>query len=395
MPTKGSYRKQGENSWEIRLSFGKNPIINKYDRYRETFYGTEKQCQERINELNYEYRHGSKPQSNTFTVAEYLNYWYEKYVKEELKPTTQRWYKMLMDKHIIPFIGKYKLADIGPLHIENFYNQRRQEVGNYNIRDIHTCLSSAFNRAFMWRMKNDKFMDQVEPIPRKERQKLKKSGNQKIVWTPEEAFGFLRFAKLYAGRRYYLYLIALTTGLRRGENLGLMWKYIDFENQIITVAGQVTENGYEDYVKDNEERYIYLFDYLKEELEVYKELQDKEKDLAKELYNNNDWLHSQPNGKLLMCCHNVTHRFQDDIVAFNALREEKNIRPVPVISLHRLRNTYASLLYECFGVHKELIADILGHYDPDFSDSYIHKTIKGQKEYLNRFGDFLKNPPQN
>jgi integrase len=388
MPTKGSYRRQGESSWEIRLSMGKNPMTNQYDRYRETFHGTEKECKSRLDTLLYEYRNGMKPQQNTMSVAEYLDYWYENYVTKELKPTTQRWYKMLIDKHIKGYIGKYKLSDIGPLHVEQLYNQRREDVGNYNIKDIHTCLSSAFNRAYIWRMKREKFMDQVEPIPRKERQKLAKGSKKKVVWGCEEAIEFLKYTKLNSGRRYYLYLFALMTAIRRGENLGMKWQYLDSKNKIITVAGQLIESGYEDYVKDNEERYIYYPDFLAEELDKLHALQSQEKLLLGNSYDRkNDWVHAGSNGKILMCCHNVTHRFDDDLADFNRGRENQ----IEVISFHDLRHTCATLLREAFGMSVKEISEVLGHYDPKFTDkTYIHDKIKGQGEMLNKLGDMLK-----
>lgn len=388
MPTKGSYRKQGENSWEIRLSMGKNPVTNEYDRYRETFHGTEGECKKRLDNLLYEYRNGMKPQQNTMSVAEFLDYWYEKYVKVELKPTTQRWYKMLIDKHIKGYIGKYKLNDITPLHVENFYNDRRSEVGNYNIKDIHICLSSAFNRAYKWRMMKEKFMDKIEPIPRKERQKLAKGSKLKATWTLDEATDFLKYAKENSGRRYYLYLIALTTAIRRGENLGLKWKYIDFDNHFITVAGQLIESGYEDYVKDNEERYIYLPNFLAEELDKYRKIQVSEEILLGNVYDKeSNWVHSGHDGKIIMCCHNVTHKFREDIMKFNEGRE----KAIPQIAFHDMRHTCATLLREAFGMSVKEISEVLGHYEPKFTDrTYIHDKIKGQGEVLNRFGDILK-----
>jgi integrase len=367
---------------------GKNPVTNEYDRYRETFHGTEGQCKDRLSDLLYEYRNGLKPQQNTMTVAEYLDYWYDNYVTKELKPTTQRWYRMLIDKHIKGYIGKYKLADVGALHIEQLYSQRREEVGNFNIRDIHICLSSAFNRAYKWRMKRDKFMDQVDPIPRKERQKLAKGSRNKEVWSCEEAIDFLKYAKENTGRRYYLYLFALMTALRRGENLGMKWKYLDSKNKIITVAGQLIESGYEDYVKDNEERYIYYPDFLIEELDKYHAVQSQEKLLLGKAYDGkDDWVHAKGDGNIIMCCHNVTHRFNDDLAAFNLQREVS----VPVIQLHYLRHTCATLLREAFGLSVKEISEILGHYDPKFTDkTYIHDKIKGQGEILNKFGEILK-----
>jgi integrase len=367
---------------------GKNPVTNEYDRYRETFRGTEGQCKDRLADLLYEYRNGLKPQQNTMTVAEYLDYWYDNYVTKELKPTTQRWYRMLIDLHIKGYIGKYKLSDIGALHVEQLYSQRREEVGNFNIRDIHICLSSAFNRAYKWRMKRDKFMDQVDPIPRKERQKLAKGNKNKEVWSCEEAIDFLKYAKENTGRRYYLYIFALMTALRRGENLGMKWKYLDSKNRIITVAGQLIESGYEDYVKDNEERYIYYADFLAEELDKYHAIQSQEKLLLGNAYDRkNDWVHAKGDGKVIMCCHNVTHRFNDDLAAFNLQREVS----VPVIQLHYLRHTCATLLREAFGLSVKEISEILGHYDPKFTDkTYIHDKIKGQGEILNKFGEILK-----
>lgn len=383
---KGSYRKQGEDSWEIRFSLQKNQQTGKYDYYRETFHGTETECKDRMETLAAEFKLNGKPVNMNMTVSQFLDYWCKEYVIPELKVTTQTWYKQLIDTHIKPYIGKIKLGDLTSLHIQQFYNKRRPIIGNYNTKDVHICLSSAFNRGYKWRMLKNKFMDQVEPIPRKERKMMRQTASR-VVWTADQAISFLNYARMNWERQYYIYFIALTTGLRLGENVGLKWGRIDLKKREIIVDHQVQsiDGEYVENVKGGLGG-IYIFDLLLKELEEYKSLQGKDREDHPKEYSKAGWVHADELGNLLMKPLSVSHRFPKDLDKFNKFRRKNELPENPVITFHDLRHSCATLLHEHFKVPLEVVCEILRQSDPSFTrKQYTHPTVSIQKEALNNF----------
>lgn len=390
---KGSYRQRGENSWEIRFSLGKNPVTKKYEYYRETFRGTEEECQNRVDDLAYEFRHGKTPKNSSIILAEFLDYYFEHFVEEQLKPSTQRLYRLTIDKHIKPYsVARYKLNDLTPLHIERHYNELRKIKSPGILKDIHIVLSSALRQAYIWDYIPDKFkIDKVKPIPAKEQQILKKRAKKKRkVWDPQQVLDFLEWVRGKGLRRYFIYLIASTIGLRRGENMALKWSNIHFDKQYISLEGSITENRYEEYLKEDY-RNVFLFPFLKEELRKYKDIQEKEKTEHKGLYLDEDWVHADQLGQLLMRPDTISHKFQNDIKGFNNERISKGLEPFPRITFHDLRHTCGSLLYNYFGVTLDVVAEILGHKSgPGFlRETYIDDDVSVQKNAFKGFDDLF------
>lgn len=390
---KGSYRRRGETSWEIRFSLGKNPVTKKYEYYRETFHGTEEECQNRVDDLAYEFRHGKTPKNSSIILADFLDYYYENFAIPQLKRSTQRQYKQTMDDYIKPYpIARYKIKDLTPLHVERHYNELRKTKSPGIVLDVHTVLSSAMRQAYIWDYIENKFkIDKVKPIPTKELQVLKKQAKKRRkTWKSQQVLDFLEWIRSRGLRRYFIYLIASTLGVRRGENLALKWTNIHFDKEYISLEGSITENVYEEYLKVDY-RNVFLFPFLRDELEKYKDIQDQEKEQYRDLYSSEGWVHADQLGNLLMRPDSITHRFVRDIAEFNKERESRGLEPLPRIAFHDLRHTCGSLLYNYFGVPLEIIAEILGHKSgAEFlRETYIEDDVAVQREAFKGFDDMF------
>ena len=130
--------------------------------------------------------------------------------KHTLKPKTYASYEWILRKHIIPEIGHLKLTAIQPIHLQNLYSKKINEgLSKKTVRHIHATTRRVLNQAVRWNLIYNNPTNQVTPP------KLEKSLPK--VWTIEEAQKFL---SANAEHRWYaIYLIALTTGARRGEIL--------------------------------------------------------------------------------------------------------------------------------------------------------------------------------
>jgi integrase len=354
---KGSCRSQGDGSYELRATVNGIP-------WRETFYGTEEDANAYLDNKILEFKIRKKPKQANITFGKFLDIYEHDFIDEQLKRTTKRLYNMTIRKYIRPYdIVNINLRDLTAGHVEQHYIKLRKEVSLNIVKDVHTVMCSIFRQAYIWDYIEDRFkIDKVEPIPAKDRQILKKKAKQKRrVWSAQTVYDFLVWIRNRGQRRYFIYLIALTVGFRRGENMALRWdESINFEKRKINISGSITDNVYEEYTKEEGSyRSVHMFNALYNELKLYKELQDKETSLNNIVHEG--WVHSNPEGKLLMRPDRITHLFQKDIEAFNQERIQQGKPELPKITLHDQRHTCATLLNKYFGVPIEIVSEILGH----------------------------------
>lgn len=184
--------------------------------------------------------------------------------------------------------------------------------------------------------------------------------------TEDELLKFFEAAK--GDRLFAAYVLAATTGLRRGELLGLCWDCIDIENGVITVQRQllVLKDGLtlEETTKSKSGmRSIVLTDDAIRELKAHRKRQAQEKLRAGEAYQNNGLVFCKEDGTPLDP-REFTKRFQRHLEAAG----------LPRVRLHDLRHTHASLLL-ARGVHPKVVQERLGHSSITMTlDLYSHLT---------------------
>lgn len=155
--------------------------------------------------------------------------WLESILKSTLRISTFDNYSKAIRKRIIPALGKLKLKDVNPDHIQSFYvSLSREGLSPEYIRYLHSILKSFFK--YQVRLQNiTKNVVEIAIPPRIGRKEQK-------TWTIEEAVRFLDVAKEDNPVYYVVYVLALYTGLRRGEVLSLRWKDCDLKQGKISVC---------------------------------------------------------------------------------------------------------------------------------------------------------------
>jgi integrase len=189
--------------------------------------------------------------------------------------------------------------------------------------------------------------------------------------TEEELLTFFDAAR--NDRLYAAYVLAATTGLRRGELLGLCWDSVDLENGVITVQRQllVLKEGItlEEATKSRSgRRSIVLTDDAIRELKAHRKRQLQERLLMGEAYQDHGLVFCKEDGTPLDP-REFTKRFQRHL--------EK--AGLPKVRLHDLRHTHASLLL-ARGVHPKIVQERLGHSSITMTlDLYSH-LVPGLQE---------------
>ena len=215
----GQIVKRGEKTWVVRIFMGRDG--NGKRRYlNKTIRGTKKAADTYLNKTLTEISAGTFVESSPTTIEEYLDKWLETAARPRLRDNTYREYAGLIERYVKPALGAMRLSEMRPLEIQKFYIElSEKDLSPRTVRFTHSVLTSAFKQAVRWRLLAHNPCDSAE-LPRK-------ASAEMHSLTPAEAARFLKEAE--SDRWSSLFVLALATGLRPSEYLGLKWSDIDLE----------------------------------------------------------------------------------------------------------------------------------------------------------------------
>ena len=238
----GSVRQRKDGRWEGRVVIG-------YDekglpRTKNVLAKTKRECQEKLKQLR-ETVTGSRTEKvcSEMPFGEWLDFWYQNYVKPQIRPTTQANYEAKIYQHIIPELGKIPLNQLAQKDLQQFYARmkmggrliRTEQFGkglsDSMVRGLHAACRSALEKAVQEEL--------IRTNPAVGCKLPPKRGREMQVLSSEELQRFLIQAQ--AEGYFELFLLDLCTGLRRGELLALQWDDLDFKTGTLTVNKQVYE----------------------------------------------------------------------------------------------------------------------------------------------------------
>jgi integrase len=187
--------------------------------------------------LQYESQNSIYIARSAATLTAYLREWLPAYNKGRIVETTYATYQMYLDKHILPALGKLKLQELLPIHVQRFYGSLLRTLSGKSVRKIHFLLNRAFRDAVRNQLLRANPCDAVVP-PRHE-----------ILPPGRKAFrprlcadaDVLRLMDAVSGTiDEVCILLASVGGLCRGEVLGLTWGDVDFTGSRISVQQTYT-----------------------------------------------------------------------------------------------------------------------------------------------------------
>lgn len=359
----GSIYRRPDGTWVGQVSIGYDPATGKLKR--KSFYGkTRKEVADKIAQALQELKSGTFVEPTQTTFGDWLDKWLTSYKKSQLKPSTYESYEMLINVHIKPALGKVPLAKLQAHMLQSFYNEKLEKgradgkggLSTRMVRYLHAIIRQALQQAVKEGLLARNVADATSPPTVKNKQMR--------PLTEEELLTFFEAAQ--EDRLFPAYVLAATTGLRRGELLGLCWDCVDLEQGIITVKRQllVLKDGLalEETTKSKSgRRSVVLTDDAIRELKAWRKRQAQEKLLLGEAYQDNGLVFCKEDGTPLDP-REFTKRFQ-------RLLEKAGL---PKVRLHDLRHTHASLLL-ARGVHPKVVQERLGHSSITITlDLYSH-----------------------
>src|SRR3712207_2064626 len=169
------------------------------------------------------------------TVGAYLESWLAD-IEGTVRRHTFEQYKSVVNKHLIPALGRAKLTDLQRPAIRKLYREKKQSgLKSRTVEYIHVTLHKALNDAVGDRLLTYNPTEGLK-LPQKDAEETKA-----LRLSPAQASALLCAAR--EDRLEALYVVALHTGLRRGELLALRWNDIDFEKGTLRVYRSLNQHG--------------------------------------------------------------------------------------------------------------------------------------------------------
>lgn len=227
---RGYIRKRGERSWQLVYDIPRGTDGKRRQRY-ETIQGTKRQAEARLTEILDGVNRGEHHDVTRLTVSEYLDLWLRDYAAARVRPRTLSGYQSIVESAIKPALGLVRLADLTGRQVDAFYTRHLQEGRSaYTVIHYHRLLRQALGQAVKWDMLNRNVTDGVTPPTRRK--------PEFRTLAAEEVHALLAAA---ASTNYHVPLhLAIHTGLRRSEILGLRWKDVDLKGFQLTVSQTMT-----------------------------------------------------------------------------------------------------------------------------------------------------------
>lgn len=308
-------------------------------------------------------------------VDEWLDYWAENIASVRVRARTLDSYRSMIRMHLNPYIGKRRLDQLQPEHLEQTYRQLLGKgLSPATVLRVHRML----HRALKIAMQRERVARNVATLVEPPRQERPKTPDPLDV---EECKRVLAAAE--GLRNSARWTVALALGLRQSEALALQWKDIDLDRGTLSVRRGLHRVPGEGLVftepkTDRSRRTIAVPAPLIEALRKHRIAQNEERLLAGTEWDDWDLVFTQPNGRPL--------DKHSDYEAWIRLLNRAGVRH---IRLHDGRHTAATLLLSA-GVHPRVVMELLGHSQMrTTTDIYSHVMPALAQEAADRMAKTL------
>jgi integrase len=341
---------------------------------RKTLYGkTRREVDEKLTAAKADRDSGLLFDADSLMVARYLERWLADSVRDTVKATTYETYERLMRLHLIPALGRVKLKNLTPAHVRGLYREKLDSgLSPASVQRVHALLHKALKQAV-----NDglvaRNVTQAVKAPRQQRKEIP-------TLNQEQARIFLEAAK--GDRLEALYLLAIHTGLRQGELLGLKWGDVDLDRGTLQVRRilSAAKNGPTFTTpKNNQGRSVRLTAQAMQALRDHRKRQVEERLKHDGFWQDYGFVFTTLVGTPLNR-HNVFSR------SFKPLLRRAELPDMP---FHALRHSFATLMLSG-GEHPKVVQEIMGHSGIRVTmDFYSHVLPDMQKGAVDRLGAML------
>lgn len=370
----GTIRQRKDGRWEARFVVGVDPGTGK-DIRRSIYAPTQKEARRKMTEAIAALDRNDYKDPCKMTVGQWLDIWKAEYLGG-IKDNTAVGYERKIDQRIKPAMGAVRLDALNPHTVQKFYNSLTADgLAPKSVKNIHGILHKALQQAVKLNYIRANPTEGCT-LPRIVKKELK----------PLDEAQSRAFLAVIKGHRFeVLFTVALFTGMREGELLGLMWDCVDFERGTILVDKQLlinrkNGNQYElSTTKNTKSRTITAAPWIMQLLRQHKAQQAAQRLKAGPCWEDSGLVFTNALGGHL-AIPTVYKQFR--AVAESIGRHDARF--------HDLRHSYAVAALRA-GDDPKTVQENLGHYTAAFTlDVYAHVTEQMKQDSAQRMEGYIK-----
>jgi integrase len=221
----GTIKHRSDGRWEAMFTLPNSR--------RKSLYGkTRKEVQEKLRAALRDLDAGLDLAAGRQTVGQCLDRWLDDVVKPRVRPKTHKDYAQLIRLYINPALGRVQLAKLSPAHVQKMMgDMTAQGLSPRTVQYTRGVLRSALGQALKWGIVSRNVATLVDP-PRMEKKRV-------TALSAEQARKLLDSVKDQNDRLWPLLTVAVMTGLRQAELLGLRWSDVNLTANTLHVAHTV------------------------------------------------------------------------------------------------------------------------------------------------------------
>ena len=363
----GSISQRKDGRYMARLSVG--------DGKRLTFYGeTREEVRDLLVTAQANKLKGTLVTGPRQTVTQFLESWLSDVAGPGVRPGTALRYQEIVELHVVPTLGKLTLSKLTPQHLSATYKLLGETLSAATVGHVHRVLHRALETAVRWGYVGRNPCDLVDP-PKARRQEMHALNTEQVKTLLAAAQG----DELEA-----LYVLALTTGMRQGELLGLKWADVDLAAGTLQVQrsiGRVPGKGWVESEPKTAKgrRSIVLIPLAVNALKRHRAGQLQARLLAGLEWEDRD----------LVFCNAFGRPIEEPNLRARSFKPLLKKAGLPDIRFHDLRHSAASLLF-ALGVHPKIVQEQLGHSAISITlDTYSHAVPTLQAEAARKLDALL------
>ena len=361
----GTYSQRTSGRWQAQISLEGR-------RLSKTFSAA-KDCREWLREMSEQVENGLSFQGTKYTMEKYLEVWLEN-IQGTIRFRTWQQYEGIVRNHISPALGRIRIIELQPHQIQGFYTRlNKKGISPRTVKLVHSVLHRSLVVAQRQGLigRNPASVVQPPRVPYKEMKFLSDTQARQLLIAASE------------DRNAVLYYLALTTGMRQGELLGLKWSDLDWSSGELDIRRKAQRETGKGIVLSELKtragrRVILLGPDTLDKLAEHRQKQDIER-------QSDDWQEMD----LVFTSEKGTPIDQRNLLReYSALLDRAGL---PKIRFHDLRHTAATLML-LHGTPLLIVSRRLGHSKPSITlDIYGH-YLPGMQEQVASMMDELITP---
>ena len=373
---KGRIRQRSPGSWQVSFDLGRDATGKRLTK-AVTVRGTKAEAQRKLREMLTALDQGRNPVPADVSLREWLERWMaEEIVPPKRRQRTQETYQNVIDRHIVPYLGNLKLSKVGPSHIQELENRLSVRLSPNTVNKVHNVLSGAFKYALRMELVYRNPVTLVSPPPVKPTEiPMPDIPTIRELLALAQSEGNVLYAAMH--------LVAYT-GMRRGEAMGLRWKYVNLEEGTlwveISLVNTMTGVIQEPPKTASGRRTVNLDAGTVQVLEDHRLRQQEMRERMGEMFRDQDWVFADELGDPIS-----PKRFYDTVKRYGQRIGH------PDTTVRSLRHFHASLMLQG-NMDPVVVSKRLGHSNVSTTlNVYAHVLPGRQEQAADAFAEAMEN----